>query len=365
MKRVASVVLALAIICSAIVPVFASGFGGGSRPGSFGTSGFGASTQNTRLSWDALSELCVKVNEEIANGKFTESPVSGATNLAATIYFVSATGGDVYVISLLKSGTRYTFHNKSGGTYFCYADDAPVSLYTTLVDIKSYTSNISSKINTVSTNITQVLSALNYMVQNWDKTYYTSYSTDANDNPFPTQQVTYDEAVNLVAILNGLGVGKKIQYINYGGISGTYLFRFAYLYNGYIRVVIDKTDYSDYFNVYLCTKDRKLITWNRNNSGSGGTVTAYDDTILLDRLTELGAKIDRIYNWLDNADLTTNSTIVNIVNNSSQSVEDALPNFDRVRGLFWAAYSPTDDNHVIGDWASAIDYFNTVWSGGQ
>lgn len=40
----------------------AAGFGGGSRGGEFSSNGFGGSTAQTRLSYDALSDLCVDVN---------------------------------------------------------------------------------------------------------------------------------------------------------------------------------------------------------------------------------------------------------------------------------------------------------------
>ena len=71
LKRVSCAALVCVLLSVLFVmPSYAAGFGGGSRGGEFSGDGFGSSTVQTRLSYDALSDLCVDVNERLAKGEF-------------------------------------------------------------------------------------------------------------------------------------------------------------------------------------------------------------------------------------------------------------------------------------------------------
>lgn len=95
-----------------VMPSYAAGFGGGSRGGEFSGDGFGGSTAQTRLSYDALSDLCVDVNERLAKGEFG----SAVKSYGCRIY--QPDSSDFYVIMLRYNGSNYYYRNASGGVYY-------------------------------------------------------------------------------------------------------------------------------------------------------------------------------------------------------------------------------------------------------
>ena len=101
-----------------VMPSYAAGFGGGSRGGEFSSNGFGGSTAQTRLSYDALSDLCVDVNERLAKGEFG----SAVKSYGCRIYQPDSSS-DFYVIMLRYNGSSYYYRNASGGVY--YTTDRP------------------------------------------------------------------------------------------------------------------------------------------------------------------------------------------------------------------------------------------------
>ncbi len=96
-----------------VMPSYAAGFGGGSRGGEFNSGGFGGSTAQTRLSYDALSNLCVDVNERLAKGEFG----SAVKSYGCRIYQPDSSS-DFYVIMLRYDGSSYYYRNASGGVYY-------------------------------------------------------------------------------------------------------------------------------------------------------------------------------------------------------------------------------------------------------
>lgn len=112
LKRVSCAALACVLLSVLFVmPSYAAGFGGGSRPGSFGSGGFGGATAQTCISYDALSDLCVDLNARLANGDFGASWKSYGCTIVKS-------SDDFYVIRLIVSGTTYYFRNASGGVYY-------------------------------------------------------------------------------------------------------------------------------------------------------------------------------------------------------------------------------------------------------
>lgn len=118
------VALSLAVVLSsgAVVPAHAAGFGGGERVGEFGSGGFGGTTVKTEISYNALSELCVIVNDQITQGLFEDvSPFCDTSaSLAATVRYDLDNG--FYVISVKVGTTYYNLRNNSGGLYVAYED---------------------------------------------------------------------------------------------------------------------------------------------------------------------------------------------------------------------------------------------------
>lgn len=112
LKRVSCAALVCVLLSVLFVmPSYAAGFGGGSRPGSFGSGGFGGATSQTCISYDALSDLCVDLNARLANGDFGASWKSYGCTIVKS-------SDDFYVIRLIVSGTTYYFRNASGGVYY-------------------------------------------------------------------------------------------------------------------------------------------------------------------------------------------------------------------------------------------------------
>lgn len=112
LKRVSCAALVCVLLSVLFVmPSYAAGFGGGSRPGSFGSGGFGGATAQTCISYDALSDLCVDLNARLANGDFGASWKSYGCTIVKS-------SDDFYVIRLIVSGTTYYFRNASGGVYY-------------------------------------------------------------------------------------------------------------------------------------------------------------------------------------------------------------------------------------------------------
>lgn len=112
LKRVSCTALVCVLLSVLFVmPSYAAGFGGGSRPGSFGSGGFGGGTAQTCISYDALSDLCVDLNARLANGDFGASWKSYGCTIVKS-------SDDFYVIRLIVSGTTYYFRNASGGVYY-------------------------------------------------------------------------------------------------------------------------------------------------------------------------------------------------------------------------------------------------------
>ena len=59
-KSIITVICCVSIAFLCIVPSFAAGFGGGQRGGGFGSGSVSSNTVSTYVSYDVLSELCVK-----------------------------------------------------------------------------------------------------------------------------------------------------------------------------------------------------------------------------------------------------------------------------------------------------------------
>lgn len=112
LKRVSCAALVCVLLSVLfVIPSYAAGFGGGSRPGGFGSGGFGGATAQTCISYDALSDLCVDLNARLANGDFGASWKSYGCTIVKS-------SDDFYVIRLIVSGTTYYFRNASGGVYY-------------------------------------------------------------------------------------------------------------------------------------------------------------------------------------------------------------------------------------------------------
>ena len=143
-----TLVCCLILFFCCIQSAYAEGFGGGSRSGYFSTGGFGSGTIMTEVSYDALSELCIIVNDQIHQGLFDDSAPFNSTSLelAATVRYDTENG--LWVISVKSGSTYYNLRNNSGGLYVARYESDSV-LYT----IESMVQNIYDRLNTLTNTL--------------------------------------------------------------------------------------------------------------------------------------------------------------------------------------------------------------------
>ncbi len=68
--------------------------------------------------------------------------------------------------------------------------------------------------------------------------------------------------------------------------------------------------------------------------------------------------IDRIYDWLDNADLATNSAIQDLANTESDSPNIAVGFSNRIKKLFRHVFDDIDNGYSLSDWSDAAGFFD-------
>lgn len=153
-KGLGTLVLCFFFAYISIQSAYAAGFGGGSRGGSFGNGGFGPNTIKTEISYDALSELCILINDQITQGLYDSvPPFSESSGLAATVRYDSVNG--YYVISVKSGVTYYNFLNNSGGVYCAYKGDLEVDPDADYGDqVLMWLHNIYDYVSTISHSLT-------------------------------------------------------------------------------------------------------------------------------------------------------------------------------------------------------------------
>lgn len=388
-KSIKILLIGSIITILSIVPAFAwssNGFGGGMRGGSFGSAGFGGASIDTEISYDALSILVNEINSTISVGQFTGSPVNGNTNVACTIVNDMSTGRKV--IGLYNQGWYY-YKNQSGGTVYAYYDSDS--------DLHAIRDWVASTYNVVNNTIAVHIASIDSMCTNISNTIsamlnHTAYLPGIDSTLRNISNALVDSSTNtsFVDAINNMSAKIMAPHIRIGYRSGTpstystmpngavdnmiaYYNIFYHWYkiqptqetngdyyidylfvdnNGFVRVHtwdVNRGQFNDY---YLLTR------WNPIKVSGSGYNGSFDDTNIVNA-------INRIYDWLDNADLATNSTIVTIVNNSQQDVNNAQGLYDLVKTLFKTAYGNLDDYTSLNDWTSAAGYFGNLWSDPQ
>lgn len=190
-KVIKSLVVIVAVIISCTTVAFA-GFGGGSRPGTFGTGGFSSTTVDTVLTYETLNQLCMDINADIIAGVYSNVPpfsTHPTANFAATIDAYNSTDNPTrYVIYVVFAGTKYYFKNNSNGMYYAYADtDNPKVTKPILEKLESIRSQLVNANNTltaisnkITNNIVPYIDGLEgYLGQ--VITYFTNQATTLNN----------------------------------------------------------------------------------------------------------------------------------------------------------------------------------------
>ena len=120
MKKIAGFCLLIVSVFFSISCAFAdNGFGGGSRGGTFGSSGFSTGTTATVVSYDALSDLCLELNDRLASGNLGTELKTVSCNIEV---YRTVAGRDMYAIVYHYRAVNYWYCNASGGLVYAYKD---------------------------------------------------------------------------------------------------------------------------------------------------------------------------------------------------------------------------------------------------
>lgn len=270
----------------------------------------------------------------------------------------------IYLKDSSHSGWLHTGNNKSGRyMVYCPSEKFEPDL---LYSISRSASTINTKIDTISTNITQLMASNGYLASINNKlasltsigtkldtisdllnanTYCCGYITNSSGAEFPTQSISFSIAEQIVARLNSEMQGKNLTVLKRDG-SGTTTstFRRAYVtsssmiclvMSGGTYYLCDSTNTifkagSDRLsNIY--SKVNSMATTLTNIAGSIDTVES--------KLSTLATKLDTLH--------TDNSTIVGGIDTVSAKISGVVTKLDTLH---------TDAASVIGAIKALPDY---------
>ena len=346
LKRVSCAALVCVLLSVLFVmPSYAAGFGGGSRPGSFGSGGFGGATAQTCISYDALSDLCVDLNARLANGDFGASWKSYGCTIVKS-------SDDFYVIRLIVSGTTYYFRNASGGVYYTTERPSLInSIYGQLwstyngvrTDIAVLTRKILERMDTI-TPIIEGLPGYLWGTYNGEKVDIGGLSAsmlvrldDTNtklDRIIAMLWSTYDDKQTEVAVL----VRKALQHMD--AMSPVVEALPSYLWGTYKG---EKTDLGALTAMILTRLD---------NLSSGGGSLSVDLTPVITSIKAVGVNIEDLNtNFSANLDSLVDKFQV-VIDNSQSSVDNVTSIvIDKSNNAFNVFYLTGEDgtDHSIGE----------------
>lgn len=346
LKRVSCTALVCVLLSVLFVmPSYAAGFGGGSRPGSFGSGGFGGATAQTCISYDALSDLCVDLNARLANGDFGASWKSYGCTIVKS-------SDDFYVIRLIVSGTTYYFRNASGGVYYTTERPSLInSIYGQLwstyngvrTDIAVLTRKILERMDTI-TPIIEGLPGYLWGTYKGEKVDIGGLSAsmvvrldDTNtklDSIIAMLWSTYDDKQTEVAVL----VRKSLQHMD--AMSPVVEALPSYLWGTYKG---EKTDLGALTAMILTRLD---------NLSSGGGSLSVDLTPVITSIKAVGVNIEDLNtNFSANLDSLVDKFQV-VIDNSQSSVDNVTSIvIDKSNNAFNVFYLTGEDgtDHSIGE----------------
>lgn len=399
-KYIIGIIISICIICS--VPIAHAETIGYFRRVTY---------DSTLMSYESLSYLCTTVNEDLANGEYGSivgnhpyvTLFDGGNDRVYIALYNTAypSGNSPYFLCDSSSTGRYYATPRTDDSYDLKPiKDWLVDIYTKCNSINNNILTVNNYLNSISTycgtitnhlsniqgysayipvinnNIASTNTKLDTIISNMnnqsqfndsnivssvnqvhtdligisDKMFKPHYNISARSPGTSVAYIPRMSAEMMVAYYNIFMFGEKVQPVAYPADQQA-TFYHAYIDDdGFLKAHCWIANIGEYADFYMITRfDAYCITDSSSSTG------AFDDTRIVNA-------VNRIYDWLDNADLATNTTITNVVQNSTNEVINALPNFDRVRGLFTAAFGDMDNSHNLTDWGSAISYFGNLWS---
>lgn len=346
LKRVSCAALVCVLLSVLFVmPSYAAGFGGGSRPGSFGSGGFGGATAQTCISYDALSDLCVDLNARLANGDFGASWKSYGCTIVKS-------SDDFYVIRLIVSGTTYYFRNASGGVY--YTTERPSLINSIYGQLWSTYNGVRTDIAVLTRKILEHMDTIAPVIEKLPGYLWGTYNGEKADigalaamtvarldttNTTLTRITnqlwsTYDDKQTEVAVL----VRKALQHMD--TMSPTVETLPSYLWGTYKG---EKTDLGALTAMILTRLD---------NLSSGGGSLSVDLTPVITSIKAVGVNIEDLNtNFSANLDSLVDKFQV-VIDNSQSSVDNVTSIvIDKSNNAFNVFYLTGEDgtDHSIGE----------------
>lgn len=319
------------------------------------TSGF-SPTSISYISYDSLSDACFDLN-----GNGFPCRIGYGTFNGVTGYYILGSG-----TANLSDGFKV---NLSGR---CLTNGAGI-LFFARYNTDSLISSISSKVDSLATNITQLMASNGYLASINNKlasltsigtkldtisdllnanTYCCGYITNSSGAEFPTQAISFSIAEQIVARLNSEMQGKNLTVLKRDG-SGTTTstFRRAYVTSSsMICLVMSGGTYylCDSTNtIFKAGSDRLSNIYSKVNSMATTltNIAGYIDTVE-SKLSTLATKLDTLH--------TDNSTIVDGINTASAKISGVVLKLDTLH---------TDAAFVISAIKALPDYsdkLNTI-----
>lgn len=346
LKRVSCAALVCVLLSVLFVmPSYAAGFGGGSRPGSFGSGGFGGATAQTCISYDALSDLCVDLNARLANGDFGASWKSYGCTIVKS-------SDDFYVIRLIVSGTTYYFRNASGGVY--YTTERPSLINSIYGQLWSTYNGVRTDIAVLTRKILEHMDTIAPVIEKLPGYLWGTYKGEKADigalaamtvarldttNTTLTRITnqlwsTYDDKQTEVAVL----VRKTLQHMD--AMSPVVEALPSYLWGTYKG---EKTDLGALTAMILTRLD---------NLSSGGGSLSVDLTPVITSIKAVGVNIEDLNtNFSANLDSLVDKFQV-VIDNSQSSVDNVTSIvIDKSNNAFNVFYLTGEDgtDHSIGE----------------
>lgn len=231
-------------------------------------------------------------------------------------------------------------------------------------DLYGAVDGVETTLNVLSSDVSTMKSDLHSLVTN---VYVTLYTGDSSGTAYSTIAYRPDVINDYIAYLNQNFQNKQVNvlYRDQDGVAtGTVrTFMYADVYNGYVRMRL-KLPSGGVAYGYLATPNKVLIKEAQ---------TYVDDLTFYQKLTSIEtainsistdnssvvAAIDRIYEWLDNADLATNATIVQVVQDYSHDVNHSVDWASRILDLFKRVYI---FDRPAPSFSGILDYFSSLGS---
>lgn len=290
MKKLVGFCLLIVSVFFSISCAFAdNGFGGGSRGGTFGSSGFSTGTTATVVSYDALSDLCLELNDRLASGNLGAELKTVSCNIEV---YRTVAGRDMYAIVYHYQAVNYWYCNASGGLVYAYKDidsitdllggnNGGIAYYLNRMEYV-LTGALLAAVNSIDTAAESLLTTCNTISTKLD-TLTSVISNgkvlvDNSDVVSAIQSIPAFDDAELLSGLSALGatatrIADAIDY-NFGQYSGTHTFpsldkRQFYVYG-------DKAElFEDISGQVLYSSSERLSTFSYTRDYDGMTRTLY------------------------------------------------------------------------------------------